>query len=116
MATPHRCHGMHLKMVLWLLLLVILISGFWHFMSPKPRTAWQMDKMTRLVNLRQTGKSLSRAKAGGPAQSVFGTLIREGCGLLLRTTGRTSARSHSLPMAVSWPRKRVINGSVPMEN
>jgi WD40 repeat protein len=59
MATQRRrWYGKHLGKMLWFLLLLALVGGFWHLLSPSPRTAWQMDKETRLVGFAPNAKLL----------------------------------------------------------
>src|ERR1700677_3497255 len=57
MATQsRRWNRKHLKKVFWVLVLLALISVSWHFMSPKPQTAWQTDKAPKPRTAWQTDK------------------------------------------------------------
>jgi WD40 repeat protein len=70
MATQHRrWYRKQLGKMLWLLLLLALVGGFWQWMSPSPRTAWQMDKKASLVGFAHNGKILvtrNQEDFGGP--------------------------------------------------
>lgn len=59
MAIQHqRWSGKHLGKMLGLLLLLALIIGYWLFLSPRPRTAWQTDKQSCLVGFSPNAKIL----------------------------------------------------------